>query len=504
MKTSSWCLMYCVVAYITTAFAAQAQDTRTVTEPVIPETCLTLKAEKTGEAEKLAEKFEKSTDTARIQQALDSCRPGMAVELAMGKNANAFLSGALELREGVTLLIDKSVVLYGSRDPKDFDPNPTDSTTKLLCGTMSNVSTAFITAQNAAKGNTPPAATPQGRPCKPLISVNVKNAAIMGDGVIDGRGGARVVGHDYSWWQMARAAEPKQLRYYSTRLIVASHADSFVIYGITLHNSPNFHVAVNNTDGFTVWGVHLQTPTVRGVDARNTDGIDPGSSTNITITKSWIDNGDDNIAVKTGVTHMSVLDNHFYNGHGMSIGSDTYSGVSNLLVDGLTEDHTSSGIRIKSNQARGGLVHDLTYRNICMRNVQMPIAISPFYNNGTLEGFVDPGIPGDRIPDYKNITLQNIFASTPGDVLIAGKDAAHVTEVRLDNVTIKDIKPEQVHTQFTRAVVSHVNFELKGAGVVTTQAPPPSAGANTAYSGMDVLNPPTLLPQCTGQFQPMQ
>ena len=117
----------------------------------------------------------------------------------------------------------------------------------------------------------------------------------------------------------------------------------------------------------------------------------------------------------------------------------------------------------------------------------MPIAISPFYNNGTLEGFVDPAIPGDKIPDYKNITLQNIFASTPGDVLIAGKDAAHVTEVRLDNVTIKDIKPEQVHTQFTRAVVSHVNFELKGAGVVTTQAPPPSAGANTAYSGMDVL-----------------
>ena len=155
--------------------------------------------------------------------------------------------------------------------------------------------------------------------------------------MIDGRGGATVVGHDYSWWQMARAAEPKQLRYYSTRLIVGNHADGFVIYGITLHNSPNFHVAVNNTDGFTAWGVHLQTPTIRGVDARNTDGIDPGSSTNITITKSWIDNGDDNIAVKTGVTHMSVLNNHFYNGHGMSIGSETYSGVSDLLVDGLTD-----------------------------------------------------------------------------------------------------------------------------------------------------------------------
>lgn len=504
MKTSSLCALWCAVACMTTTFAARAQDTRTVTEPVIPPTCVTLTAEKTGEAEKLAEKFEKTTDTARIQQALDACKPGMAVELATGKDANAFLSGALELHEGVTLLIDKSVVLYGSRDPKDFDPNPADSTTKLLCGTMSNVSTAYITAEDAAKGKTPPAEMPQGRPCKPLISVNVKNAAIMGDGVIDGRGGARVVGHDYSWWQMARAAEPKQLRYYSTRLIAASHADGFVIYGITLHNSPNCHVAVNNTDGFTAWGVHLQTPTVRGVDARNTDGIDPGSSTNITITKSWIDNGDDNIAVKTGVTHMSVLNNHFYNGHGISIGSETYSGVSDLLVDGLTEDHTSSGIRIKSNAARGGPVHDLTYRNICMREVQMPIAISPFYNNGTLEGFVDPGIAGDRIPDYKNITLQNIVASTPGDVLIAGKDAAHITQVRLDNVTIKDIKPEQVHTQFTRAMVSHVNFELKGTRVVATQAPTPSAVANAVNSWMIALNPLSLLPQCMGQFQPMQ
>lgn len=83
--------------------------------------------------------------------------------------------------------------------------------------------------------------------------------------------------------------------------------------------------------------MHPLTPTIRGTDARNTDGIDPGSSSNITVAHSWIDSGDDNIAVKTGVTHMSVLDNHFYDGHGMSIGSETYTGQSFLLVDGLTE-----------------------------------------------------------------------------------------------------------------------------------------------------------------------
>ena len=79
---------------------------------------------------------------------------------------------------------------------------------------------------------------------------------------------------------MADGAEgqPNDDLYYSTRLIVASHADGLILYRIHLHNSPNFHVAVNRTDGFTAWGVHLQTPVTKGLDARNTDGIDPGTS----------------------------------------------------------------------------------------------------------------------------------------------------------------------------------------------------------------------------------
>ena len=497
----------CAVALMAT-FSAAGQDTRTVTEPAVPPSCTKLMAEKTGDAEKLAETFEKTNDTARIQSALDACKPGMAVELVRGEKGNAFLAGALDMREGVTLLIDEGVTLYGSRDPRDYDSN-LSAEGDLLCGTMTEVSTAYVTAGNAAKSGeaakrplmpTPP----RGRFCKSLINVNVKNAAIMGDGVIDGRGGAKVVGHDYSWWQMARAAEPKQLRYFSTRLITANHADGFVLYRITLHNSPNYHVTVSNTDGFTAWGVHLLTPTIRGTDARNTDGIDPRSSTNVTIANSWIDNGDDNIAIKTGVTHMSVLNNHFYDGHGMSIGSETFTGDSFLLVDGLTEENTTSGIRIKSNAARGGLVHDLTYENICMKNVPMPIAISPFYNNGTTEGFVDPGVLGDRIPDYKAITLRNIVSLTPGDVLIAGKDAAHTTEITLDAVTIKDIKPGQVHSQFTKAGVAHVNFDLKGTEVEVSPAPALPPLNHSQWASLISIDPVTGMAQCVGAFPPMR
>ena len=260
---------------------------------------------------------------------------------------------------------------------------------------------------------------------------------------------------------MARKAEPKNERYYSIRLIIASHADGLMLYRITLHNSPNFHVSVNQTDGFTAWGVHLLTPTTRGMDARNTDGIDPGTSTNVTVAHSWIDNGDDNIAIKAGVSHMSVLHNHFYSGHGMSIGSETMPGQSYLLVDDLTEDHTTSGIRIKSNVMRGGPVHDLTYRNICMRGVANPIAISARTTRiRSTEGFEDPKYTGDKIPDYKAITIQNVYDTTPGDVLIAGLNDEHRTEVTLDGVRVEGITPAQVHGHFATVTVGPMGTNL--------------------------------------------
>ncbi|SNT30294.1 polygalacturonase [Granulicella rosea] len=462
---------------------AFAQDTRHVEEPKIPASCVQLSAKLQAVKDKVAEADEHKLDTERIQKALDSCKPGMAVELKQMGGNNAFLTGPLDLRSGVTLLIDEGVTLYGSRDAAVYDmvAKPGEEPmTPGLCGTIPKVEPAVFPAP-------PRAATARGG-CRPLLSaVNVKDAAVMGDGVIDGRGYAKLLGKDYSWWEMARKAEPKNEKYYSTRLVVASHADGLILYRITLHNSPNFHVSVGGTNGFTAWGVHLLTPTDRTLDARNTDGIDPGTSTNVTVAHSWIDNGDDNIAVKSGTTHMSVLDNHFYTGHGMSIGSETV-GQAYLLVDGLTEDHTSSGIRIKSNVTRGGSVHDLTYRNICMRGVANPIAISPYYTNQTTEGFVDPKYTGDKIPDYKGIVLKDVWSLTPGDVLIAGLNADHMTGIKLDNVIVRDIQPTQVHTAFDM-----MSFGAGGTNI-------PFTAEGLVKSKPDAMQPDA----CKGGFPPMQ
>lgn len=468
---------------------AAAQDRREVAEPVAPPACATLHAEKfVADDRKLSDADESKPDTRLIQAALDRCSPGKAVELAASPSKNAFMSGPLHVPDGVTLLIGKGVTLYASRNPADYDYLSAHG----VCGTSEATDRKFGDLAAAPEGLRSISGPSKPMGCQALISIiDAKNAAVMGDGIIDGRGDMQLIGRDYSWWQMARKAEPGNKKYYSVKLIIARNADGLVLHGITLHNSPNYHVTVNNTNGFTAWGVHLKTPTVAHTDARNTDGIDPGNSTNITIAHSWIDNEDDNIAIKTGVTHMSVLHNHFYSGHGMSIGSETYSGVSNLLVDDLVEDHTTSGIRIKSNVTRGGPVHDLVYQNICMRDVQVPIAISPYYNNGTIDQFFDPGFKGSRIPDYKAITLRNISVMTPGDVLIAGADESHRTAVSLENVSIAGIQPAQVHMKL--ADITHAGGNI------------PLGGQPADVNFLDAaVSAPATQYSCEGRFVPMR
>ena len=485
----------CVTLFAAAAISGhtvEAQDTRQIVEPKIPPSCVQLRAQLRAVNDRLAESDESKLDTVRIQSALDKCKPGMAVELTPGEGNNAFLSGPLEMRTGVTLLLDEGITLFGSRDAALY---------QIKAAAASKVANAALAVCGTIAEDVPPATPTTLQPsarrgCRPLISVNdAKNVGIMGDGVIDGRGYAKILHKDYSWWEMARKAEPKNQRYFSPRMIAANHADGLVLYRITLHNSMNFHVSVSGTNGFTAWEVHLQTPTVKGTDARNTDGIDPGSSSNITVAHSWIDTGDDNIEVKTGVTHMSVLDDHFYDGHGMSIGSDTTTGQSFLLVDGLTEDHTTSGIRIKSNVTEGGSVHDLVYQNICMRSVANPIAISPYYTNQTIEAFEDPRYTGDKIPDYKAITISNLIDLTPGDVLIAGLDDEHRTEVTLDGVQIEGITRGQVHGRFATVTIgsrgSNIDFGGTEIKVVQAQGLPPGTRPQPAFT-------------CDGMFVPME
>ncbi|HSR07648.1 MAG TPA: hypothetical protein VLM42_10885, partial [Bryobacteraceae bacterium] len=98
-----------------------AQDTRPVKEPKVPKPCATLTAQLQSQNGALAEADESKLDTARIQDAVNKCAPLQAVLLKADGANNAFVTGPLTLKSGVTLVVDEGTTLFGSRNPRDYD-----------------------------------------------------------------------------------------------------------------------------------------------------------------------------------------------------------------------------------------------------------------------------------------------------------------------------------------------------------------------------------------------
>ena len=297
---------------------------------------------------------------------------------------------------------------------------------------------------------------------RPSISPVLRS---WGDGVIDGRGGEKLLGRDVSPWDLAEQARPDGHQQVS-RILVADYADDFTLYRITLRNSPNFHVVYNHGDGFTVWSLKIDTPKRL---ARNTDGVDPGGgSKNITITHSYIRTGDDNVAIKGGtggLTQMTVSHNHFYWGHGMSIGSETNGGVSKIRIFDLALDGPDNGIRIKSNGSRGGLTHDVVYDDVCVRDSPNPITFDTGYSAaGTLKG--------DLPPTMKDVTLHDVRVSGGGKLSFNGYAKQYRVGVNLDGVLLTD----DAEYKYS---VNHADLHL-GPGPVNLKLP---AGDDSTITG---------------------
>jgi polygalacturonase len=251
--------------------------------------------------------------------------------------------------------------------------------------------------------------------------------------------------------------------------------------------------------GFVVWGVTIKAPTAATnsagtaltySNAHNTDGIDPGqAASDGYIVCSKISTGDDQIAIKgssaTGVNHLVIAHNHFGAGHGMSIGSEFTGGVSDinvydLSIDGLdmgTSGGSANGIRIKSDTSRGGLVNNVSYSDVCVRNLSNPILLTPKYSTAT----------GAFIPQYTNIKIQNFHGLSGGSntpkVTLDGYDSSHMNSVTLDNVVIDGISSANVIASYTNVTLGpgNVNFIPSGTNV----------NATNSISGSSTPNPCT-------------
>ncbi len=477
--------------------AVATGDTRTVTEPSFPAACQVLTASIARVGDDIPAAVDATVtnpDGARIQAALNACAgTNQAVELSTdGNGHDSFLSGPLNMPAGVTLLVDPQVVLFFSRNAQDYDVTQGTHT----CGTVNSASATSS--------------------CLPLINIsNVSNVGIMGYGKLDGRGGDTVMNtfpssfNGDSWWGLSAAANGTGNQQ-NPRFVQITQSSNVTLYKITLRDSPLFHVSMTGgqgVNGLTIWDAKIVTPT----SSRNTDGIDPGQAQNVTVTRSWVSDGDDNIAVGASGTpgttalaqNISITNNHFFAGHGESIGSITDGGVSNVLFDGnmlsgnKSVDSNSTGIRIKSANDRGGLVTGIQYSNSCFQNHATLMQFTPLYNTNT----------GTLTPNFTNILLQNLTFLTSGTVGLSGASnngTVNPLGITMDNVSFASLASSNVTPAPTNVAMTYgaggvsSNFTGIYAGYVGANGNTLTDNTSAASQVPPVCNFIALAPELTG------
>jgi polygalacturonase len=273
-------------------------------------------------------------------------------------------------------------------------------------------------------------AWPSPPPMALLQVTNVTGFVLTGPGTVNGSG--------FEWWA-ARTANPALPAPF---LVVLTSTNGFRVENVNFINSPMYHlVIVSSADGI-VDGLHVNAPS----NSPNTDGIDPNAgTTNLTIQNVVISNGDDGVAIKSGVSGVVVRNSAFINGHGVSIGSigeDNSTGVvTDVLVQNVSFTNSSTACRVKTWQGGSGLVQNITYDGVHMSNVDDPIQVTQFYCPDSQHTGPCPNSTVNV--NITGVSFRNIFGTqySGNTVSILCSDSVPCHNIQLANINITNVTP---------------------------------------------------------------
>ncbi len=222
--------------------------------------------------------------------------------------------------------------------------------------------------------------------------------------------------------------------------------DKVLIEGVTLQNSPAWNVHPLYCTNFTMHQAVIKNK----FSAQNGDGIDLESCQNCEISHTVFEVGDDGICIKSGknkearkikipTKNVWIHDCKVFDAHGgFVVGSEMSRGVNNILVENCIFSGTDIGIRFKSAIGRGGVVEDITLRNIFMSNI---IEEAMIFTMGyvlvniedTNEGNLNK-IEKEDIPEFKNIFMENIICNGAKIALkVNGLDELPIHDLTISN-----------------------------------------------------------------------
>jgi polygalacturonase len=320
-----------------------------------------------------------------------------------------------------------------------------------------------------------------------LYGSKLTNITINGSGVMEGQGQA--------WWTAFNDGGTDNR---PPAMIELTGCTGVTVTGITVQNSPKFHIQfLGNGTNILAQGLSITAPW----PSPNTDGIDL-RGTNVNIENCYISDGDDVVQIGgssnvcSGVTVQGCT---FGTGHGLSIGSITEAGVSNVLVNNCTFNGTQYGLRLKSNNTEGGITSNITYSNITMTGIlDNPILMYSYYPDVPSSPSTDTGSAANSTtPYWNNIKFQNVTAAEASSGssnvgIVWGLPQAPVSNVLFDACTLTGSKVFDVFN--TQGVTFDCNCLINGKAPSNTAA---VTTYNAAMAGTDDVQFPACGPTAT-------
>ncbi|MDE5545994.1 MAG: glycoside hydrolase family 28 protein [Anaeroplasmataceae bacterium] len=395
-----------------------------------------------------------------IQQAIDTCSQngGGMVIIPNGY----FLSGPIVLKSNVNLHLENNAFLQFTKSKEEYPLIWTDYEGQKRIRAVS-----------------------------PITADHQTNIAITGHGVIDGNGvlwrgikrmkltekefqrclkkspyfqetkeggiwyptqtvyeGVQVGEPDYNDPNALELAS-KHYDMYRPVLLSLKHCDKILIEDITIQNSPAWNIHPWFCTNFTLKNAKVRNK----YSAQNGDGLDLESCQNCEIVGTVFEVGDDGICIKSGKNaearqiegpceNVWIHDCKVFDAHGgFVVGSEMSRGVHNLLVENCTFIGTDIGVRFKSAMGRGGVVEDITIRNIHMANILEEAFIFTM-------GYVLKNLETDKtdemqstlredIPEFKNVIMENICCEHAKiGIKIEGLEALPIHHLYFKNIEI--------------------------------------------------------------------
>lgn len=396
-----------------------------------------------------------------IQKAINQCsrQKGGRVVIPAGQR---FLTGAIEMKSGVHLVVEEGAVLEFVFEPKLY-PIVETSWEGLDCYNLS--------------------------PC--IYAFKAKDIAITGKGTIDG-GGNRS-----TWWPWCGASkygwkegivsqksgarqrlmkngedgEPMQdskgrrstLRTFRAtdglrpQLIGLNQCERVLIEDVTLLRSPFWVVHPLKCQDVTMRRVHINN------DGPNGDGCDPESCDRVLIEDCYFNTGDDCIAIKSGRNRDGRLRNMpsqniiirrctMKNGHGgVVIGSEISGGCKNVFAHDCVMDspQLERVLRIKTNSCRGGVIEDIFVKDIqvgqCGESV-LKINLDYEHNEVCCRGYY---------PTVKKVLMENVTCehSKYGVQVIGLEEGTYVEDITVRNCHFNGVEQGNIIKGKTRNIV---------------------------------------------------